>query len=136
VRELALLQHAPLFAPLAPPQLETVASRTRWVTAEPGEVLMREGDQGDRYLVLESGRLHVTIRGRPVNDVVERGDGVGEIALLRNVPRTATVTAAGASVLLALERHDFLEAVTGHEQAGLLAEAAASERLLRVPEPD
>ncbi len=133
VREVALFRDAPLFAPLAPPQLESVAARTRWITAEPGEVLMREGDRGDRYLVLETGRLRVTVGGRRVNDVTERGDGVGEIALLHDVPRTATVTATTTCVLLALERGDFLTAVTGHEQASLRAEAVAEERIHRPP---
>jgi MFS family permease len=131
VREVALLQDAQVFTPLAPPQLEMVAGRTRWVTAEPGEVLMREGERGDRYLVLEAGLLQVTVRGRTVNVVTERGDGVGEIALLRDIPRTATVTAARTSVLLAIERRDFLEAVTGHDAVGRLAEEVASQRLRR-----
>lgn len=128
VREVALLRKAALFAPLAPPQLEAVAGRTRWVTADPGTVLMREGDPGDRYLVLESGALRITLRDRYLNRLDRAGDGVGEIALLHDVPRTATVTADAPCVLLALGRADFLEAVTGHEQAHATAERIATER--------
>jgi MFS family permease len=130
VRELALLRETPVFAPLPGPQLETAARRTRWVTAEPGQVLIRQGDRGDRYYVLESGRMAVTIGGRPVRDLDERGEGIGEIALLRSVPRTATVTALAPCVLLALERADFLETVTGHEAARDAVELAAAGRLM------
>ncbi len=128
VREVALLRDSELFAPLAPPELESVAGRTRWLTAERGDVLIREGDPGDRYYVLETGSLLVTQRGHDLNRLDERGTGFGEIALLHRVPRTATVTANAACVLLMLERVDFLEAVTGHDVASVLAERVATTR--------
>lgn len=115
VRELALLRRNVILWPLPAPQLESVARRTRWVTAEPGEVLIREGDVGDRFYVLASGAWRVTRGGALLRDLSTPGDGVGDIALLRDVPRTATVTATEPVVALALERADFLEAVTGHE---------------------
>ena len=127
VRELTLLQRTPIFAPLPGPQLESAARRTRWVTADPGRVLIREGDEGDRYYVLESGCLRVSIGGRQVRTLDTAGAGVGEIALLRDVPRTATVVAETACVLLALERADFLEAVTGHEASRADAEHQAAD---------
>ena len=137
VRELALLRQTPVFAPLPGPQLETSARRTRWITVEPGQVLIRQGDRGDRYYVLESGRLEVTIDGQRVRILDERGEGIGEIALLRNVPRTAAVTALGPCVLLALERADFLEAVTGHEAAREVVERTAAGRVMTAAEePD
>jgi MFS family permease len=128
VRELALLRDSELLAPLAPPELEAVAGRTRWMTAERGDVLIREGEPGDRYYVLETGALLVTQQGRHLNRLDARGTGLGEIALLRDVPRTATVRADAPSVLLVLERVDFLEAVTGHDQAHDLAERVATTR--------
>jgi MFS family permease len=115
VREISLLRLTPEFVPLPGPQLEAVARRTRWVTFEPGGTLIRQGDVGDRYYVLESGRLQVTIDRREVRVLDRVGTGMGEIALLHNVRRTATLTALTPCVLLALERADFLEAVTGHE---------------------
>ena len=127
-RALQLLRAGTLFAPLAPPQLEAVVRRARWLTVEPGEVVIREGDQGDAYYVLESGALSVTQGGRHLRDMTERGEGFGEIALLRDVPRTATVTAVRPSVLLMLGRADFLEAVTGHPQAHDAAHRVAAER--------
>jgi MFS family permease len=129
VRAMALLARTTVFAPLAPPQLEAAARSARWVTAVTGEVLIRQGDAGDRYLVLESGLLRVTMDGVLVRTTSEPGDGMGEIALLRPVPRTATVEAGAPSVLLALGRADFLRVVTGNEQAQERATAIADDRL-------
>jgi hypothetical protein len=128
-RALELLRAVPLFEPLAPPQLECVVRQTRWLTLEPGEVLIREGDVGEGYYVLESGELSVTQGGRSLRTVAQRGVGVGEIALLQDVPRTASVTAVRPSVLLTLERADFLEAITGHPQAHDAARRVVAERL-------
>ena len=135
VRELAQLRLVPVFMPLAPPQLEAVAGRARWITCEPGDVLMREGDPGDRYYVLESGRMRITRGGIEQRVAQGPGDGFGEIALLRNVPRTATITALDPCVLLAIDRHHFLEAVTGHEQAREVLEQTAADRSVTVGAP-
>ena len=111
------------------PQLETVARRTRWMTVEQGDVLIREGDPGDAYYVLESGEMAISQAGRHLRNTTDRGEGFGEIALLLDVPRTATVTAVRSSVLLMLGRADFLEAVTGHPQAhDAAARRLAAER--------
>jgi CRP-like cAMP-binding protein len=99
------------------------------VSLDPGALLIRQGDAGDRFYVLESGSLAVSIDGLPVRALDHPGDGVGEIALLRDVPRTATVIAGSACVLLSLERHDFLEAVTGHEVALAAGLRSADARL-------
>jgi MFS family permease len=128
IRTVRLLQAAPVFAPLPAPQLEWVARRARWVTAEPGDVVIREGDVGDAYYVLEHGRMRITRDGVERRVASEHADGFGEIALLYDVRRTATVVAVEPSVLLAIERADFLEVVTGHEHARTVAERAAAER--------
>jgi MFS family permease len=128
VREIKLLRRTDVFRPLAAPQLEAVAGRTHWMTAEPGDVLIRQGDVGDRYYILESGRVRIVRDGRDMGLQSEPGDDFGEIALLRNAPRNATVTADASSVLLTLDRADFLEALTGHEQARDVAEQHAAER--------
>jgi MFS family permease len=127
-RALDLLRAVALFQPLGPPQLEIVARRTRWLTVERGEVVIREGDPGDAYYVIESGQLSVSQAGRHLRNMTMRGDGFGEIALLRDIPRTATVTAVGPSVLLMLGRADFLEAMTGHPQAHDAAHQIAADR--------
>lgn len=133
IRELRLLRHSPVFAPLPPPQPETVARRTRWITMATGERVIREGDPGDRYYVIESGRMRVTRLGQELRVLQGTGVGFGEIALLRDIPRTATVTAIEPCVVLALERADFLAAVTGHEEARGIVEGVATERARNVP---
>ena len=125
-RALDLLGDVAIFAPLPPPQHEWVARHARWITIEPGEVLIAEGDLGDAYYIMESGELVVTKGGERLRVLTARGDAVGEIALLRDVPRTATVIAGASSVLLRLGRGDFLEAVTGHPQVHEAARQVAA----------
>lgn len=133
IRELRSLRHSPVFAALPPPQLETVARRTRWITVATGERVIREGDLGDRYYVIESGRMRVTRLDQELRVLQGTGVGFGEIALLRDIPRTATVTAIEPCVVLALDRADFLAAVTGHEDARGIVEGVAAERARNVP---
>jgi MFS family permease len=114
IRAVELLRESTIFAPLPPAELERVARNARWITVDAGEVLIREGDAGDAYYVLESGSLRVTQDAAELRTTQARADGVGEIALLRDVPRTATVTAAAPSILLAIRRALFLEVVAGH----------------------
>ncbi len=131
-RALALLRRLPLFEPLDPPVLEGLARSATWVSPTAGDVLIREGDHGDRYYVLESGAVRITRGGRPVLDLDTPGDGFGEIALLRDVPRTATVTTLRSSSLLVLERETFLGAVC-HPAAHAEAHRIADERVPLLP---
>jgi CRP-like cAMP-binding protein len=117
-----------MFHPLPAPQLEAVARRATWLTVRPGTRLIREGEPGDRFYVLASGSLDVDRGGRHLREVDVVGDGVGEIALLRGVPRTATVTARTDVSLLAIDRAPFLAAVTGHPAAFAAAERAVAGR--------
>ncbi len=101
-----------------------------------GERVIREGDPGDRYYVIESGRMRVTRLGQELRVLQGTGVGFGEIALLCDIPRTATVTAIEPCVVLALDRADFLEAVTGHEQARRIVEQTATERSRNTSPPE
>ena len=125
---LALLRRLPIFAPLPAPAIERIMANLVHLDVVAGTVLMREGDVGDRFYVIAEGAVAVTIEGEHVKDL-HAGSYFGEIALLRDVPRTATVTATTALTLLSLDREPFLEAVTGHPQARERAEAVADERL-------
>ncbi len=116
-----LLQAMPIFAPLGPTAIEQVAINLRPVRAEPGDAIVREGDDGDRYYVVVEGSVQVRQGARMVRRMGP-GDGFGEVALIRSVPRTATVEAVEPSSLLALGRSVFLEAVTGQRQALATAE--------------
>ena len=110
-RELAVIERNPVFSPLEPPALETVARKARWWAVDPGHVAIRQGERGDAYYVIEHGRFQVDVDGRPARVLDGTGEGFGEIALLRDVPRTATVTAVDASVVLVVRRDDFLAVV-------------------------
>jgi hypothetical protein len=79
--------------------------------------------------IFGSGALLVTRAGEHLNTMRDPGDGVGEIALLFDVPRTATVTALEDAELLVLERADFLTAVTGYPEVARSAERIASDRM-------
>jgi CRP-like cAMP-binding protein len=93
-----------------------------------GEVVLREGEDSDRFFVIESGLVEVT-QGGAVLRQEGPGEFFGEIGLLRDVPRTATVTVVEDTVLLALERDDFLDAVTGQSDAFRAADDVVSLRL-------
>jgi len=109
-----LLRRIQLFAPLPGPALEGVARAAQPVHAASGQVIIREGELGDSYFAIVSGEVAVTMSGEPIRTMA-RGQGFGEIALLADVPRTATVTALGDVELLEIERAPFLTAVTGHD---------------------
>ncbi len=128
VVEMALLRGMPMFALLPPPALEGLAHALTPLEVEPGTAVVVEGEEGDRFYVIADGRVEVTASGRAAA-VLGRGDGFGEIALLRGAPRTATVTAVSAARLYALEREAFLAAVTGHAPTGSTLHAIADARL-------
>ena len=129
-REIALLRRSTLFRPLPAVQLEAVARRTSWLSVPTGTVVIREGDSGDRFYVLAAGAVRVEREGRQLRDIATVGDGFGEIALLRGVPRTATVTTTQGTVLLTIDRAAFLAAVTGHPDAFAAAERQVGARAL------
>jgi MFS family permease len=124
--ELALVDGVPLFAPLSVVAKEHVAGCLTRVAVEAGDVVVRAGETGDRFYVVADGELEI-VNG--VHERAGRGDFFGEIALLRDVPRTATVRATAPTELYALERDDFLAAVTGHSAVRAAGDAVVEERL-------
>ena len=133
--QLALVRGVPMFARLSVAATEQVASRLLTVDAPAGTTLMRRGDAGDRFYILAEGAVELMRDGRLI--AVDRpGDYLGEIALLRDVPRTTTVTARVDSRLYALERADFLDAVSGHSAGLAAAHAVVAERLPRAGADD
>ena len=93
-----------------------------------GKVLIRQGDVGELFYVIVQGEAEVTRDGKHLRNLGP-GAYVGEIALLRDVPRTATVVATTPLRLLALQREPFLLAVTGHPQSVRAVNAVADARL-------
>ena len=118
-----MLARLPIFAPLPLQTVERLASQLVETRLPAGTLVFRQGDPGDRFYVIADGE--VEIEGK------RHGPGgfFGEIALLKDVPRTATVTAVTGVRLLALEREEFIAAVTGHEPSAAAAEAIVSARL-------
>jgi MFS family permease len=125
--ELALIEQVPMFAPLSVAAKERVAANLVPLAVEAGKLVIRAGDVGDRFYIVDDGELDIAADGK--HKTVHHADYFGEIALLRNVPRTATVTALADTRLYALQREDFLAAVTGHTAANAAAAAVADERL-------
>jgi MFS family permease len=126
--ELELLERVPLFAPLPGPALERLASQLQALEVEAGTSVVVQGEAGDRFYVVAGGELDVAVDGRPAASL-GRGDSFGEIALLRDVPRTATVTARTGARLFALGREAFLEAVTANPPSARAADAVVGARL-------
>ena len=125
VVEIALLRSLPLFAPLPAPELEAVARALVSVAAGPGETVVQRGEHGDRFYVVADGELEVVDVGR----TLRRGDVFGEIALIADIPRTATVRARTPVRLLALDRRSFLLTVTGNEHVAAEADRLVHDRL-------
>ena len=93
--------------------------------------MITQGDVGDRYYILGSGAAEVFIDGKLVNRL-DPGEGFGEIALLRDVPRTATVRTTVPSEVFALERDTFLDAVSSTRRSFAEADEAVNRRLGRL----
>ncbi len=113
---MSLLRRIPAFSPLPPLALESLARGALEVAVSPGTVVVQQGDHGDRFYAVTEGSFDVTMSGVHIRNL-GRGASFGEVALLADVPRTATVTATHPGSLLAIERGPFLIAVTGHDSS-------------------
>jgi MFS family permease len=113
VVQIALLRSLPLFAELPAPALEGLAAALTPAEVATDAVLIRQGEEGDAYYAIAAGQFDVLQDGRFLRRC-GRGEGVGEIALLRAVPRTASVVAQAGGTVYRLAREPFLTAVLGH----------------------
>jgi MFS family permease len=132
VVQIALLRSLPLFAELPAPAIEGLAAALRPVELRAGDVLIRQGDPGDAYFAIAAGEFDAEQDGQWLGRY-GRGEGVGEIALLRSVPRTATVLAHTAATVYQLDRDLFLTAVLGHAPTQRHADQIAAVRLAAGP---
>jgi MFS family permease len=127
-----LLRSISIFRPLPVPTVEQLAGELRPMRVAAGEDVIRQGDRGDRFYIVSDGEAEVRVDGRPV-EPLHAGEFFGEIALLRDVPRTATVSARSDLELLTLERDAFLSAVTGHPESADAAQAVVASRVGSLP---
>jgi predicted MFS family arabinose efflux permease len=121
---LETLAAIPLFEPLPPTSLEKLARSAKRRQLPANTAVTTQGDTGETFYVVTNGSLRVTADGNHLTDF-QAGDFFGEIALLRDVPRTATVTTLTETTLLTIDRTDFLAAVLGTS-----ASIAASDDLI------
>lgn len=129
--EAALLRRVPFFSVLAPFELEQLARAATWLEVEAGTDITVQGEPGRHFYVVSSGELAVTVDGSLRPHVLGPGDSFGEIALLRQVPRTATITASTEVRLLGLDADAFLAVVTGSPDGHAVAAEVTAAHLLR-----
>ncbi len=129
--ETALLRQVGFLSVLPAYDVERLARNAVWIEVGADQDVVREGEPGDGFYVVGSGELQVSVRGdvRPVP--LGPGDSFGEIALLRSVPRTATVTTLVPCRLLTVAAADFLAAVTGSASGHAIAAETAARHLDR-----
>lgn len=128
------LRGVPMLAGLPHRTLENVASRVQLQQAPEGATIVREGEQGDRLYILKSGEAEVIARGGGLQDVsvatLSKADYFGEISLLRDVPRTATVRTCGPVELYSLSRTDFQELLERSEELRASMTGASDARYI------
>jgi len=125
---LELLRRVPFLSPLPESTLEQLAKAAVALPMRAGDEVVRQGEPGDRFYLIESGSADVFVDGVRVGNL-SPGEFLGEIALLRNVPRTATVRAREDGALLALSRDAFVPAVAGYAPSRSSADAVIGLRL-------
>jgi MFS family permease len=123
-----LLRGIDIFSLLPPATLEYLASALVEVDLPAGATVFNKGDPGDLFYAIDNGIIEVLVDDRP-SVVLRRGDFFGEIALLRDVPRTATVRARTAAKLYTLGRDEFVPSVTGYAPSRAAADKVIGMRL-------
>jgi MFS family permease len=125
---IALLRRVPMLGLLPVPAIENLARGVTMVSASAGTDVVRKGEVGDNFYVIESGRLSVLDDGRVLRELGP-GDSFGEIALIRSVPRTATVRTAEPVELAVVTGARFVAAVNGFSSTASAAEQVVSQHL-------
>lgn len=126
-----LLRRSPIFAPLSDSTLERLAAQLIPFSAGADETIIKEGDSGDLFYFVGEGHLDVSVEGFHVT-TLGPAEGAGEIALLRDGRRTATIVANEPVELYALTREDFLAAVGSDEASARAAEDMIESRLIGI----
>lgn len=117
-----------MFAPLPLATVEHLTRNLQERSYAPGDFVLREGDEGENFHVIVSGSAKVSQNGEPIRRL-ERGDGFGEIALLKTARRTASVRALDPLTTYAISSRSFVTAVSGFSTSASAAELAIATRL-------
>jgi CRP-like cAMP-binding protein len=127
-RKIELLARVPLFTRCSKRELTRIAALADLVTFREGETVMAEGKPGMEAFVIVDGNARVTRSGRKIANL-EAGDWFGEIALLSDVPRTATVVAASPLQTLVLTRRGLSDLICDVPSIGTKMLASVGDRL-------
>jgi MFS family permease len=131
-REIGVLRNAPMLRALPAVTIEQLSRHVSHLTIKPGEAVCVQGEPGDTFYVIESGEADVFGDGRLIR-TLGAGDSFGEIALIRDTPRTATVVASTTVEASSLTRAHFLPAVSGYGASARNADASVDDRLAAFP---
>lgn len=128
------LKHMPLFGTLSDAELEAVAQELTTEQAEAGDTIVRQGEEGNRFYMIVSGQVEVMQTGEEGSltlAVLEEGDHFGEMALLKMIPRTATVRTLTPCVFLAMGSEQFRKVIERSPQLKLQFERSYEERVFK-----
>jgi len=131
-QEVDILRKIPLFADVDPPKLKLMAFASERLTFKPGEPVVRQGDPGDAAYVIIAGTADVVVQtpsGPLTVASMQCNDIVGDIAILIDVPRTATVTATSELVTLKLTKELFYQLVTDFPEIAIQIMRVLATRL-------
>lgn len=132
-QEVETLRRIPLFANIEPAKLKLLAFTSQRLTFKPGQVLCRQGDPGDAAYILLDGTAEVVLARGDGNEIVvaalDKDDIVGEIAIICDVPRTATVRAKTALTTLKITKDIFLRLMRDFPEIGLEVMRTLAHRL-------
>lgn len=126
--EVDAIKNVEAFRPLSVAAANQLADALIALETAEGDVVVRQGESGDEMFLIGSGLFEADVDGQPIR-TMQHGDHFGEIALLLNAPRTATVRCVQAGSLWRLRREDFLRAVTGNSTTEAAMTAIADQRL-------
>jgi len=132
-RAFKLLRELPTFSPLPIATVENLASRATTERFQNGAAIVTQGDPGAHFYVIDEGTVEARQDDILLARLSER-EFFGEIALIRDIPRVATVQAVTPVGVLVIGRDEFLTAITAHQHSVHALETAVTDRLAHAPE--
>ncbi|MBL4907368.1 MAG: cyclic nucleotide-binding domain-containing protein [Sneathiella sp.] len=135
--EVETLRQIPLFAKVDPSKIKLLAFTSERVTFQPGDFICQQGEMGDAAFVIMSGQADVMVNtpsGPITVATMKKNDIVGEIAILINIPRTATIKAASELTTLRITKDLFLRMITDFPEMSVEMMRVLAERLVRTTE--